>query len=35
MYSYNVPEFANKEFKVDKGVLESQLKSGERMQFGY
>ncbi len=35
MYSYNVPEFATKEFKVDKGALESQLKSGKRMQFGY
>ena len=35
MYSYNVPEFATKEFKVDKGVLESWLKSGEKLQFGY
>ena len=35
MYSYNVPEFATKEFKVDKGVLEGKLKSGERTQFGY
>ena len=35
MYSYNVPEFATKEFKVDKGVLESRLKSGDRVQFGY
>jgi len=35
MYSYNVPEFATKEFTVDKGVLESRLKSGERMQFEY
>lgn len=35
MYSYNVPEFATKEFKVDKGTLESRLKSGERLSFGY
>jgi Tol biopolymer transport system component len=35
MYSYNVPEFATKEFKVDKGTLEGKLKSGEKMQFGY
>ncbi len=35
MYSYNVPEFATKEFQVDKGVLESRLKSGNRLQFGY
>ncbi len=35
MYSYNVPEFAIKEFKVDKGVLEGKVKAEERTQFGY
>lgn len=35
MYSYNVPEFATKEFVIDKGVLESKIKSGKKLQFGY
>ena len=35
MYSFNVPEFATSEFKLDKGVLEGKIKSGEKLQFGY
>lgn len=35
MYSFNVPEFATKEFVIDKGVLEGKIKSGEKLQFGY
>ncbi len=35
MYSFNVPEFATSEFKIDKGVLEGKIKSGEKLQFGY
>lgn len=33
MYSFNVPEFATKEFVFDKGVLESKLKSDTKLQF--
>ena len=35
MFSYNVPEFATKEFAVDKDVLESRIKSGDKLQFGF
>ncbi|MCR5454500.1 MAG: hypothetical protein K6F33_05885 [Bacteroidales bacterium] len=35
MYSYNVPEFATEEFEIDKAILESRLKSGEKLQFQY
>lgn len=35
MYSYNVPEFATSEFKINQGTLESKIKSGNRLQFGY
>ena len=35
MYSFNVPELATSEFKLDKGILEGKLKSGERLQFEY
>ncbi|MCQ2975193.1 MAG: hypothetical protein MJ211_10355 [Bacteroidales bacterium] len=35
MYSYNVPEFATSEFKIDKAILENKLKNGEKLQFGY
>ncbi len=35
MFSFNVPEFATKEFKFNKGVLEKDLKSGKKLQFNY
>lgn len=35
MYSYNVPEFAVKEFNINKGVLENKAKNSEKLQFGY
>lgn len=35
MYSYNVPEFATNEFKIDKSILEGKVKSGNKLQFGY
>lgn len=34
MYSYNVPEFSKTEFKINKSLLESRLKSGDKIQFG-